>query len=223
MGSLGGRNFEEAVRYIIKHNIQSGIEILQLIEKIQSEERSKESVTLLKEMIDKSELPAKIKKALYKMHKTFHNRLVRSVPESFGMLIRNLRLSKGWSLKTMAEKVGGGVSSGYIHRLEIGERLTPSHSIVVGYAEVFGLDTKDLLGIGNEASEIEAIPIDQLIIKRAIILNGKRVNRAQKEALIDLLQTAITVEWTNESKYLDAIQFIEEFDKFRKVFDSRSA
>lgn len=63
--------------------------------------------------------------------------------KSYGSLIHQARLAKGWTLEQVASKVGS--HKGYISGIENGKVRPPSPRISGKLAKILGLDAKDLL------------------------------------------------------------------------------
>ncbi len=60
----------------------------------------------------------------------------------FGVRVRQLRKSRGWSQEALADAVGLAVT--YVGQIERGQR-NPSLKVVERFAEIFGVDAVSLL------------------------------------------------------------------------------
>ena len=70
-------------------------------------------------------------------------------------VLRDLRMSRGWSLEDLAEKLDGAVSRQSLHKYENGD-VTPSPSILTKIAHVFGVTPLELVTGPDCLVEIKA-------------------------------------------------------------------
>ena len=63
--------------------------------------------------------------------------------ERFGVVVKRVRLEKGWTLEQVAKKLG--THKGYVSGIETGKVNPPSAKLVRRYARTLGRDEKDLL------------------------------------------------------------------------------
>jgi transcriptional regulator with XRE-family HTH domain len=76
---------------------------------------------------------------------------------SIGDLIKDRRLSKGWSKRALAEKAG--ISHSEVHRIENGERLNPSVPVLNALADALGIPKDDMLRLAGYKSDDGDIPM----------------------------------------------------------------
>lgn len=95
---------------------------------------------------------------------------------SLGEMIKDRRLSKGWSKRALAEKAG--ISHSEVHRIETGERTNPSVPVLNALAEALGIPKDDLLLIAGYKSDDG----DILMIERVFpeLKTEKQQQTAQK-------------------------------------------
>ena len=95
---------------------------------------------------------------------------------SLGDTIKDKRLAKGWSKRTLAEKAG--ISHSEVHRIEIGERVNPSVPVLNALAEALSIPKDDMLLIAGYRSDDG----DILMIERVFpdLKTEKQQQTAQK-------------------------------------------
>lgn len=152
---------------------------------------------------------------LKRKYNQLENKIERSIPETFGALIRHLRTKKGFSLRDL-EKVTG-VSSAYIHRIEKGERKSPSLRIVDKLAEALDIPRTELLDAAGMADEEGyVLSLEEMVLLKPFKINNKEVTKGQREALVKLLQKINSLEWTPETKTAEAISLIDYVNEYKE-------
>jgi transcriptional regulator with XRE-family HTH domain len=95
-------------------------------------------------------------------------------------VLRDLRMSRGWSLQDLAEKLDGAVSRQSLHKYENGD-ATPSPSILTKLARVFGVTPLELVTGPDCLVEIKAFRKRAgLRVKTEKSLRDQFVEEAQK-------------------------------------------
>ena len=129
---------------------------------------------------------------------------------SLGEMIKDRRLSKGWSKRALAEKAG--ISHSEVHRIETGERTNPSVPVLNALAEALGIPKDDLLLIAGYKSDDG----DILMIERVFpeLKTEKQQQTAQK--IIDGLARSSDME---DSDYDRLVEQMEMFFNYVKKKD----
>ncbi len=129
---------------------------------------------------------------------------------SLGEMIKDRRLSKGWSKRALAEKAG--ISHSEVHRIETGERTNPSVPVLNALAEALGIPKDDLLLIAGYKSDDG----DVLMIERVFpeLKTEKQQQTAQK--IIDGLARSSDMD---DSDYDRLVEQMEMFFNYVKKKD----
>jgi transcriptional regulator with XRE-family HTH domain len=129
---------------------------------------------------------------------------------SLGEMIKDRRLSKGWSKRALAEKAG--ISHSEVHRIETGERTNPSVPVLNALAEALGIPKDDLLLIAGYKSDDG----DILMIERVFpeLKTEKQQQTAQK--IIDGLARSSDMD---DSDYDRLVEQMEMFFNYVKKKD----
>ena len=129
---------------------------------------------------------------------------------SLGEMIKDRRLSKGWSKRALAEKAG--ISHSEVHRIETGERTNPSVPVLNTLAEALGIPKDDLLLIAGYKSDDG----DILMIERVFpeLKTEKQQQTAQK--IIDGLARSSDMD---DSDYDRLVEQMEMFFNYVKKKD----
>lgn len=148
--------------------------------------------------------------------KLFNNRLSRVIENDFGSWVKQIRLSKGLSLKEL--EILSGVTASYVHRLENGSRKTPSVPIVEKLAKGLGVSPDEFLrklNLTSSNSTDRKIDLVELIAKSTFTIKGEAVNTEKKEALLNVMKMILDSEWSADTKFSDGMAVVNEVDKFR--------
>lgn len=129
---------------------------------------------------------------------------------SLGEMIKDRRLSKGWSKRALAEKAG--ISHSEVHRIETGERTNPSVPVLNALAEALGIPKDDLLLMAGYKSDDG----DILMIERVFpeLKTEKQQQTAQK--IIDGLARSSDMD---DSDYDRLVEQMEMFFNYVKKKD----
>ena len=130
---------------------------------------------------------------------------------AIGDMIKNRRLSKGWSKRALAEKAG--ISHSEVHRIENGERENPSVPILNALADALGVPKDDLLRIAGYKSDDGDIPMIERVFPD--LKTEKQQQTAQK--IIDGL--ARNGDW-DDSDYDGLVTQVELFFDYVKKKNS---
>lgn len=120
---------------------------------------------------------------------------------NFGTLIKRLRKEKGLSLRQLANEVN--ISPSYLHRIESGERNSPTLKTVFVLADFLGVSVQELKNsMDLHYDEPENLKFEQLLLSyNNIIIKDKKVDTNFKEKLlnlVDLITTSNNQLTTNE-------------------------
>jgi len=121
--------------------------------------------------------------------------------KEFSTMIRNARQKRGYSLAELSQKIGqhgGGdseesLSASYIHRLETGERSSPSVQVVATLAKALGIDMYDLINIGEDNREPRSLT--SILFSNEVIIEegGKALSSREKELIVGLIEEAVNL------------------------------
>lgn len=70
-----------------------------------------------------------------------------NISSDLGQNLRNIRKSKGWSLKELSEKTGGVVSFQTISAIELGKQVTAREATLKLLKEALGIESKFKIGL----------------------------------------------------------------------------
>lgn len=150
--------------------------------------------------------------------KLFRNRTIRIIKNNdFADYLKNLRQEKGYSLREL-EQVSG-VTASYIHRLETGERKTPSVPIAEKLADGLGVDRNiffEKLEILNPEAPISLI---ESLKNRPYLVGDKELKLDTQSVLADIIQTVLECEWSVESRLPDTLKITSLIDKLKSLND----
>lgn len=149
------------------------------------------------------------------------NKVDRVVTEGFGDYLRELRKSKGLSLKDLENRTE--VTASYIHRLEHGSRKTPSIPVAERLARGLDVPVKEFLsklklfeGESSDDNKDVMLGLPELIILNTFTINGKKASKKQKEAMVDVVTEILSSSWTSETMIDDQHKIIQLIDTFKK-------
>jgi len=122
--------------------------------------------------------------------------------KDFSAMIRNARKKKGYSLAELSQKIGQHdgegepeecLSASYIHRLETGERSSPSVHVVTTLAKALDIDMYDLINIGEDNREPRSLT--SILFSNEVIIEkgGEVLSSRGKELIIGLVEEAINL------------------------------
>lgn len=129
---------------------------------------------------------------------------------SLGEMIKDRRLSKGWSKRALAEKAG--ISHSEVHRIETGERTNPSVPVLNALAEALGIPKDDLLLIAGYKSDDGDITMIERVFPD--LKTEKQQQTAQK--IIDGLARSSDMD---DSDYDRLVEQMEMFFNYVKKKD----
>lgn len=99
----------------------------------------------------------------------------------FGKRIQELRMKNALKQSELAEKVG--IATKHQSCIETGKNF-PSADLIERYAEIFKIDTADLLLIQNDKSKSALIKEVNELLNKASEIEVKKVHRVVKDLLI---------------------------------------
>lgn len=122
---------------------------------------------------------------------------------AIGDFIKERRLSKEWSKRTLAEKAG--VSHSEVHRIENGERENPSIKMLLAISEALSVPKEEMLRIAGYADSEGDIPLIEKVFP------DLKTEKQQKAAqlVIDGLARG-----SRENKDFDFDAFVDHMDMF---------
>lgn len=120
-----------------------------------------------------------------------------------GDFIKERRLSKQWSKRTLAEKAG--VSHSEVHRIENGERENPSIKMLLAISEALAVPKEEMLRIAGYADDEGSVPLIEKVFPD--LKTEKQQRTAQ--LVIDGLARG-----SNENADFDFDAFVDHMDMF---------
>jgi len=132
---------------------------------------------------------------------------------SLGDVIKDRRLSKGWSKRALAEKAG--ISHSEVHRIETGERANPSVPILNALAEALSIPKDDLLLIAGYKSDDGGIPMIERVFPD--LKTEKQQQTAQK--IIDGLARSSDMDDSDYDRLVEQMEMF--FDYVKKKDDTK--
>lgn len=137
----------------------------------------------------------------------------------FGTLIKFYRKLRNYSLKDLECASGGEVSSGYIHRLESGERSSPSINKILALAKALRIPGSILVRILLHELEEEEKPfsLSEVLIKNSYFLGSGMLKTEEKQFLIRIIEHIDRAEWSPQTKMREMYQLSELIDEFKQA------
>ncbi|MPM29652.1 hypothetical protein SDC9_76192 [bioreactor metagenome] len=126
-----------------------------------------------------------------------------------GDLIKDRRLSKGWSKRALADKAG--ISHSEVHRIESGERVNPSVPVLNALAEVLGVPKDDVLRIAGYKSDEGDIPMIERVFPD--LKTEKQQETAQK--IIDVLARSGDLDGGDYDRLIEQVEMFLDYVKKR--------
>lgn len=139
----------------------------------------------------------------------------------FGTLIKFYRRLRNYSLKELECASGGEVSSGYIHRLESGERSSPSIGKIIALAKALRIPCSILVRTLIHGLEEEEKPfsLSEILIQNHFFLGSGMLNTEAKKLLIRIVEYIDHAEWSPTTKMRKMYQLSEIIDDFKQAMD----
>lgn len=147
---------------------------------------------------------------LKKRHGQLEKRLDRIIPQEFADLVKFLRVERGLSLQELAEL--SGVSTSYIHKLERGEKRTPSYPIIQKIAEVLNIDLMSVLNTETK----NKVDLQNLIYSNDVTIDSIPLNKESKECLIKIIKKITNMEWKS-NKINEMYEMNTLLDEYKKA------
>lgn len=126
---------------------------------------------------------------------------------SIGEMIKDRRLSKGWSKRVLAEKAN--ISHSEVHRIENGERINPSVPVLNALAEALGIPKDDLLRLAGYKSDEGDIPMIERVFPD--LKTEKQQKTAQK--IIDGLARSNDMDDSDYDRLVDQMEMFFNYVK----------
>lgn len=140
------------------------------------------------------------------------------VSDKFGMILKYYRTKvKDLSLKQLEEATG--ITSGYLSRIESGERRNPAFPKVLQLAEVLDIPLSILLATSiQEEKETAYTPtLADVLIGNDYTVNDRLISRGKKELLLNINEFILECDWDYKSKVKDLSMLSELIDQFKEA------
>jgi transcriptional regulator with XRE-family HTH domain len=126
---------------------------------------------------------------------------------TIGDFIKERRLARDWSKRTLAEKAG--ISHSEVHRIENGERLNPSVPVLYALADALGIPRDDILLQAGYKSDNSDVPMIEKVFPD--LKTEKQQETAQK--IVDGLARNGDLK---DTEYDDLVRQVEMFLEYAK-------
>lgn len=138
---------------------------------------------------------------------------------NFALLIKHFRRLRNYSLKDLES--ASGVSSGYIHRLESGERNSPSIGKILQLAKALRIPSSTLVVTLFHGLEEEERPfsLSEVLIRNNFFLGSGTLSSEAKQLLIRIVECIDHTEWSPQTKMREMYQLSELIDEFKQAMD----
>lgn len=161
--------------------------------------------------------------------KILDRRVDSGIGQDFGLYLKKLRNSKGFSLTQAG--LESGVSVPYISRIEKGDRRKPSYSILRKLAIAYGVDPTDLVSKaersiqeGNgEDNSLDTIDFTknftQVIYSNDFKIHNEKVQQQEKDLIIQLVEKACLTNEDEMKLNLEILEIVKQIRKDRMSSD----
>ncbi|WP_340392846.1 helix-turn-helix transcriptional regulator [Paenibacillus sp. FSL E2-0190] len=141
--------------------------------------------------------------------------------DKFGLLIRHYRRLRNYSLKDLENASGGSVSAGYIHRLESGERNSPSIKKIIALGKALRIPSNVLVAtlLYELDEEEKPFSLSEVLIQNSYFLGSGMLNAEKKQLLIRIVEHIDHAEWSPKSKMKEMYQ---RFRSWLMILNRRS-
>ncbi|MDR9748737.1 helix-turn-helix domain-containing protein [Paenibacillus taichungensis] len=139
--------------------------------------------------------------------------------DKFALLIKHYRELRNFSLKDLENASGGSVSAGYIHRLESGERNSPSVKKIIALAKALRIPSAVLVATllhGLEEKD-RLFSLAEVLIQNSYFLGSGMLSSEAKQSLIRIVEFIDHAEWSPTSKIKELYQLSEIIDDFKQA------
>ncbi|WP_179198411.1 helix-turn-helix domain-containing protein [Paenibacillus amylolyticus] len=139
--------------------------------------------------------------------------------DKFALLIKHYRKLRNYSLKDLENASGSSVSAGYIHRLESGERNSPSIKKILALAKALRIPSAVLVGtLLYELDEKErSFSLSEVLIQNSYFLGSGMLSSEAKQSLIRIVEFIDHAVWSPTSKMREMYQLSEIIDDFKQA------
>lgn len=139
--------------------------------------------------------------------------------EKFASLLKHFRKFRNFSLKDL--ECASGVSSGYIHRLETGERNSPSIGKIHALAKALRIPKSILIDTLIHGLEIEerSFSLTEVLIQNSYFLGSGMLSTEAKQSLIRIIEHIDHSAWSPTSKMREMYQLSELIDQFKRAMN----
>lgn len=145
------------------------------------------------------------------------NKKERAVSSKFAVMIRQVRMKKGYSLAKLAAMVDSSAS--YINRLESYERKNPSISLFILLSEALDLDIWDMLQVAIEEKEKETKPVEMILLQNNYAVRGvNNLSVDAKTCFADIVDVIVN-KMDKTCDFKELLQVGEMIRRFHEILD----
>lgn len=137
----------------------------------------------------------------------------RRLSKNFGLGIKYYREKKGLSLQQLYEI--SGISSSYINRIELGERLNPSLTVIQKIASALGVPLEELIDLSYVDKDLNVPTIAQLLLQNDFLINDEVINVKAKGLLIEINEAITDYIWADKEKNREIFELITLVEEFK--------
>lgn len=192
-------------------------EIFSLIDKAAKSKEEDELIAVrpLVAELDKDKYSEEIKKFNQRIS-VLQKRVDRKLNSEFSVLLKTLRTNKKLTLAKLSDMTG--ISASYLNRLELGDRSTPSISILNTLSEVLDFPISSSLQTANTSGDGRVPTVEQLLYANAFKFSkdDEKLDIGSKEKLIDLVKFVLEMEW-GDNKHVETLELFNLIEELKKV------
>ena len=145
----------------------------------------------------------------------------REVSRNLGRTIRFYREKQGLSLAQLAEM--SNISSSYLNRIELGERLSPGLPVIRNISNALGVPIGHLIemSVPVDASyyteDAMIPPFAEVIFENNFTVAGKTVEQETKEVLATMVEAIFSFTWDGDEKNEELYELLIMVDSLKEV------
>ncbi|KIL38691.1 hypothetical protein SD70_24910 [Gordoniibacillus kamchatkensis] len=147
----------------------------------------------------------------------------RNSSGDFGLLLKYYRKLRNMSLKDLEDASGGEVSSAYIHRLESGERTSPTIRKLLQLSKALRIPDSVLIStiiknsVEDANEEEKTLSLSEVLIQNQYFVGRKAISMEVKERLVQIVEYIAEAEWSPRSKMREMYELSELIDQLKEA------
>ncbi|WP_248928940.1 helix-turn-helix domain-containing protein [Paenibacillus hamazuiensis] len=139
----------------------------------------------------------------------------------FGLLLKHYRKLRNMSLKDLED--ASGASQSYIHRLESGERISPTIKKLLQLSKALRIPDSVLIStiiknsVEDANEEGKALSLSEALIQNNYFVGSRTLSMEAKQLLIQIVEYIADSEWSATSKIREMYELSELIDQLKRV------